>query len=243
MTADSNMVDAENYIMMAADRNGIKTDVELNNYIDGLAHLFSLSPFNLTPSQYEIVRKHVATKFRVKIVPGFTLSYEHEPWFYDAYNLSDKGFWKRYRTNLSKERSPTAIGEMDAFTNKVMDCCGNPSFDKPFERYGLVIGDVQSGKTSTYVGLMCKAADVKYDIFIVLTGMSNNLRRQTQVRIEEGFVGFKSDSGEKVGVGNINPSINAFSYTSLLDDFKGQISINASATKVSGILPRFSFKD
>ena len=35
---------------------------------------------------------------------------------------------------------------------------------------GLIIGDVQSGKTSTYIGLICKAADAGYKVFILLTG-------------------------------------------------------------------------
>ena len=43
----------------------------------------------------------------------------------------------------------------------------------------------RSGKTSSYSGLICKAADAGYKIIIVLAGMHNNLRSQTQMRLEE----------------------------------------------------------
>jgi hypothetical protein len=75
----------------------------------------------------------------------------------------------------------------------------------------MVVGHVQSGKTANYVGLICKAADAGYKVVIVLTGFHNNLRTQTQIRLEEGFLGFNRymDGGkqrhEAVGVGLIDP--------------------------------------
>ena len=59
----------------------------------------------------------------------------------------------------------------------------------PVLKRGLIIGDVQSGKTSTYIGFLCKAADAGYKVFILLTGTIESLRRQTQERVEEGFIG------------------------------------------------------
>ncbi len=57
---------------------------------------------------------------------------------------------------------------------------------------GLVVGHVQSGKTASYTGLICKAADAGYKIVIVLAGLHNNLRSQTQVRLDEGFLGYET---------------------------------------------------
>ena len=54
-------------------------------------------------------------------------------------------------------------------------------------RRGLVMGHVQSGKTANYCGLVCKAADAGYKVIIVLSGVHNSLRSQTQIRVEEGF--------------------------------------------------------
>ena len=61
--------------------------------------------------------------------------------------------------------------------------------DKSFQRRGLVIGDVQSGKTGNYLSLITKAADAGYKFIIVIAGIHNNLRSQTQQRIDEGFIG------------------------------------------------------
>jgi len=80
-----------------------------------------------------------------------------------------------------------------------------------WDRRGLVVGHVQSGKTSNYTGLICKAADAGYRIIIVLAGIHNNLRSQTQMRLDEGFLGYETsptreDSRTVTGVGLIDPS-------------------------------------
>ena len=48
---------------------------------------------------------------------------------------------------------------------------------------GLVIGDVQSGKTSNMGGTIAIAADNHWNVFIVLTGTIDNLRLQTKNRL------------------------------------------------------------
>ncbi len=54
------------------------------------------------------------------------------------------------------------------------------------------MGHVQSGKTTNYTGLICKAADAGYRIIILLAGLTNSLRAQTQQRLDETFIGRKS---------------------------------------------------
>lgn len=231
---------AESYLLMSADKSNIETDVELDALLDGNKSLFYLPPYNFTNEQYEIVKNRVKSKYWVTIDEGKILSYEHKPWFIEAFNDSDKKFWKRYYKymSLGKKRPPSVMGEMDAFTSKVMDSCGDPVSNESYHRHGLVIGDVQSGKTGTYIGLMCKAADVGYNVFIVLTGTSNNLRNQTQIRVDEGVIGFKSDNRgrERVGVGVYDSTTQALSFTSILGDFKGDNAINVSGTRVPIVL-------
>lgn len=75
----------------------------------------------------------------------------------------------------------------------------------------MVVGHVQSGKTANYTGLICKAADAGYKIIIVLAGLHNNLRSQTQMRLDEGFLGYETSAvvgtGQRpVGVGLIDSS-------------------------------------
>ena len=55
---------------------------------------------------------------------------------------------------------------------------------EPFAIRGLVVGYVQSGKTANFSALIAKAADAGYKIVIVLSGLHNTLRQQTQRRLE-----------------------------------------------------------
>ena len=45
---------------------------------------------------------------------------------------------------------------------------------------GLLMGEVQSGKTSTYMAVLHKAIDVGWRFIIVLSGMTDDLRFQPQ---------------------------------------------------------------
>ncbi len=72
----------------------------------------------------------------------------------------------------------------------------------------MVVGDVQSGKTSNYSGVICKAADAGIPAIVILAGMHNNLRSQTQERIDMGLLRFDTEKNlsydnadTRVGVG------------------------------------------
>ena len=53
------------------------------------------------------------------------------------------------------------------------------------------MGNVQSGKTQNFIGLLNKAADVGYKIIIILGGHQNELRKQTQIRLDQGLMGLE----------------------------------------------------
>jgi len=82
------------------------------------------------------------------------------------------------------------------------------------------MGYVQSGKTANYISLINRAADVGYKFIILIAGVHNNLRSQTQQRINEGFVGYDSLKQETVGVGKIDPKRRPYTITTVNDDFK-----------------------
>jgi hypothetical protein len=104
--------------------------------------------------------------------------------------------------------------------------------EKPgaWKRRGLVVGDVQSGKTASYSALVNKAADAGYRMVILLTGMLENVRRQTQERLDAAFVGFDSrdflttggqvSHKSRIGVGSINGSRDGIVFTSRDSDFR-----------------------
>lgn len=109
----------------------------------------------------------------------------------------------------------------------LMNCLGNPKekLSKQRKRYGLVLGDVQSGKTSTYSGLICKAADAGVKVIILLAGITENLRQQTQERIEEDIVGltirtdnFHNNQPTNVGVGTLPGWENKVTTFTLYED-------------------------
>lgn len=120
---------------------------------------------------------------------------------------------------------------------------GDPTRSIVYKRRGLIIGDVQSGKTANYTGLICKAVDAGYKVVVLLTGTIEKLRQQTQQRIDEGFVGRDSDAmmkqkdnGVITGVGKYDPSIYPMVLTSTTDDFKQQNarSLNFNLQTING---------
>lgn len=118
-----------------------------------------------------------------------------EPWLKDfrADQKSKWEFWTRYAEYLEKQKkfSPSVILQLDELTDKVLDKLFNPQRSEiQISKKGLVVGQVQSGKTANYTGLICKAADAGFNLIVVLAGIHNNLRSQTQNRIDEGFLGF-----------------------------------------------------
>lgn len=155
-------------------------------------------------------------------------------------NLEDKNgwFWTRYKDYLRRtgDLDPVSINKLESETLiKLMNCLGNPNDKIKGKRLrrGLVIGDVQSGKTATYIGLVCKAADAGYKVVILLTGITETLRQQTQERVEEGILGYtirsfgrgknRYKSSSRVGVGLDNMELKASAFTSYEDDFKGDV--------------------
>ncbi len=158
--------------------------------------------------------------------------YDEKRDWYSNMEIKDNFFWSRYKDYLINHTSISRISINlldDTTLPDIMNCLGNPNDEliTPRLRRGLIIGDVQSGKTATYTGLICKAADAGYKVVILLTGVTENLRCQTQVRIDEGIVGItlkkegRVEKFPRVGVGLDNKQIKATSMTSTLNDFVG----------------------
>lgn len=151
--------------------------------------------------------------------------YEHDYDWYKNFLESDDCqtyHWDRYKNHLTvaKHFPKEVIKVLEEKTLfSLMSYLGNPKDDSAFSVRGLVVGDVQSGKTSNYLGLVTKAADAGYKVIFILTGTIESLRKQTQQRVEEGFIGWDSFNGVAVGVGRGDPTPKAF--TSRGKDFVG----------------------
>lgn len=109
-------------------------------------------------------------------------------------------FWNRYRKYLIniKGWAESSVDKIDLISDEIMGDIEDPTItNRPFDRRGLVVGYVQSGKTANFMGIINKALDSGYKIIIVLAGMHENLRQQTQERIDEEVLGVDTNPDER----------------------------------------------
>lgn len=159
-----------------------------------------------------------------------------KPWLYDEKSKIKPDLWDRYRIYMNQKDSSFPMDSIDDITDKILDKCVNPKTKGSWDRRGMVVGNVQSGKTANYTGLINKATDAGYKLIIVIAGIHNSLRAQTQNRIDEGFIGRDSSDfilrqrNIKIGVGHINADTEIYSFTS--SDAKGDFNRNI-ATRIN----------
>lgn len=128
----------------------------------------------------------------------------HKPWLLGRRAEVQWRFWNRYVTYLERDfgMPPESVRQLDDDTNMVLERFEDPQRDPPWDRRGMVVGSVQSGKTANYTGLICKAVDAGYKLVIVLAGIHSNLRAQTQLRLDEGVLGFDTQKSRKLNADN-----------------------------------------
>jgi hypothetical protein len=147
------------------------------------------------------------------------------PWLLNAKAGIQWQLWNRYKAYLRKKDASFPVDSVDDLTDKILDKCVNPKTKGSWDRRGMVVGNVQSGKTANYTGLINKSTDAGYKLIIVIAGIHNSLRSQTQLRVDEGYIGRKSSDfimrqrNVKVGVGEYSCDTEIYSYTS--SDNKG----------------------
>lgn len=111
-------------------------------------------------------------------------------------NAENTYFWSRYKK--TKASKPVLLHNTDRDTNRILAHMPDPKSQEKFCSLGMVIGDVQAGKTGNYSALINKAADLGYKLIIVLTGVTEVLRSQTQQRLDEDFIGVASVAGQNI---------------------------------------------
>ena len=166
-----------------------------------------------------------------------TLSDEkgHVPWYFGE-RRQDRRFFRRYADFLLQDQQwpPASIEAIDIATDLVMEQIEDPEREGRWDRRGLVVGHVQSGKTANYAGLANKAADAGYKLIVVLAGMHNVLRQQTQRRLDRDVLGYDTASAQagqgfkRIGVGPFDVNVHAEHLTTQAanGDFKRAIADN-----------------
>jgi hypothetical protein len=212
------------------------TETEIDEILARLAGAFSAKP-----DQVLEARRLLHARFSIRMEMGQTIKVdEHAPWV-DARRASiDPFYWNRYRELLLRGGWPPLVaGTLDRSMDELLDLLGDPTIDGSWKRRGLVVGDVQSGKTASYAALICKAADAGYRMVILLAGTLENVRRQTQERLDAAFVGLDSRDflardqlkhKTHIGVGHIDSRRDGIVFTSRDRDFRAAI---ASALSIS----------
>lgn len=142
----------------------------------------------------EALREDIRQSVTITIDPPSRLVGDAErlDWLPERRAGIDWRYWRRYRSYLldEKQMPPSIVDRLDRVTDDVLGLLGDPSaVGESFDIRGMVVGNVQSGKTMNYSALVNKALDAGYKLIIVLAGMHNNLRSQTQERLDEEVLG------------------------------------------------------
>ena len=155
------------------------------------------SPFtSLDDEARESIARELESDFDITQLVGAAISGEdHVPWLNGRKPDIDFYYWTRLKNFYMQTGAlpPNVINILDQVTDEVLDYCGNPAAPElRWKKRGMVLGHVQSGKTTNYSALISKAADAGYEIIILLAGITNSLRSQTQERIDDTFIGIRS---------------------------------------------------
>jgi hypothetical protein len=202
--------------------------------MDQLRLYNSIQRSSLSDSELETVARRLAERLAVDVDLGSVItSRDYQPWLEGRKRDIDWGRWVAYKALLTRQgRALKVIDKTDELTDKILDLAGDPLKTGSWARRGLVLGDVQSGKTGTYLALFNKAADAGYRLFILLAGNTEVLRQQTQARLDESFIGRDSSRSaprrgvsatprQHVGVGLIRRDLaQGIGMTTVLRDFR-----------------------
>ena len=193
-----------------------KIEIEINNTKELISKV-GLETFALVLSTDAVsslgdddwvrMKRELETHFNVQMENGFLIQGQEQQsrdttwWTGREKQKNSMYYWNRYKEHIKKSFPPEVVKAIDTDTDIVMDNIEDPSMIS-FSRYGMVVGHVQSGKTANYSSLVCKAADAGYKFIVIIAGGINNLRNQTQVRLNEAFVG-SDKNGMPIGVGKL----------------------------------------
>ena len=241
ITSDEAYQEAASHVRLAIARNEAPTLEDIRRAVDASLKFLAEMQGAEVAELVDAVRLARAIESETAIwQPEFSSLEEHGgdhvDWLTDERSAIEFRFWNRYRGFiLDSGLPPQVVRKLDESTDRILANLESPRRDGPWDRRGLVVGHVQAGKTGNYAGLICKAIDAGYRLIVVLAGLHESLRCQTQERIEEGILGYDARFGQagtdeqasrhRVGVGASARSrlLPVHSYTSRDGDFTSTI--------------------
>lgn len=219
--------DAKQLIRMALVPLGaseVVTGVTIREVVSSLRHsLFTA----MSDEEAEDAARALEERLSITMEVGEAVSSGgHAPWVERRRIEVDWFYWDRYADHLiDEEWPPSVVTTIGRDTEAILDLLQDPAADGVWDRRGMVIGNVQSGKTANYLGLLAKAADAGYRAIVIIAGIHETLRSQTQERVDAGFLGWDSGKGLQqrgkvlIGVGLRDQRRTPASFTTRLRDF------------------------
>lgn len=190
-----------------------RTEVKIRQLVEAAAVMASVSKPGLSMNVEALVAElaYAASVWTER--PAVLSDGRVQPWWIERKaQIEPMRFWRRYRRYLDQEKNlrDRDLDAVDEQTDAIIDRIQNPMRQGVWDVRGMVVGSVQSGKTANYVGVTTKALDAGYKLVIIMAGIHNNLRAQTQERVDEGVLGFDSQrrldpdrADYRIGVGKL----------------------------------------
>lgn len=170
---------------------------------------------------HEFVRAEIERDQSFPLVPARTLTADptRADWI-TALDRSTWYYWPALRQFLltGKGWPSSALRSLDDSSDRILRQLV-PPWEESFDTRGLVLGFVQSGKTANYTALIAKAVDAGYRLVVVLSGIDNGLRRQTNIRLKRELIGYPDGRAGVVGMPPIGKQWHEFTRPELHGDF------------------------
>ncbi len=190
----------------------VKKTSEIMSVVEGV---------KITEEEIEVITRRLEARFDITMTLGTLFSENYRPWLDNSKGDITWYYWERYKRFL--KYPPQVVRSLDSITDQILDHIENPKKEGKWTRKGMVVGHVQSGKTGNYIGLVNKAADSGYKVIIILAGTLNLLRNQTQLRVDNGFIGKDTELKMPVGVGLYSNEKQPAYFTTNTKDFRKSI--------------------
>lgn len=147
----------------------------------------------------------------------------------DGVDRNEWYYWPTLRSYLLgvKNRPRDSVASLDDASDTVLRHLRPPSTTE-FDVRGLVLGYVQSGKTANFAAVIAKAADAGYRLIIVMSGIDNGLRRQTQIRLSKELTGYPHNPHDAVPMPPPGKQWHKFTNDDFNGDFEPGLATHAA---------------
>lgn len=187
------------------------------------------SPF-IPADLRDYVRREIEKDQNFPLTPARTLvADKSRPDWLKELDRSAWHYWPTLRQFLltAKGWAPASLRSLDDSSDKILRQLARPNSER-FDIRGLVLGFVQSGKTANYTAVIAKAADAGYRLVIVLSGIDNGLRRQTNSRLKRELVGYPDNRPTAIRLPPMGQQWHEFTRAELHGDFQAGFANHAA---------------